>query len=545
MKKVLTTTLYVMMAALFCSAVAGAAKAATANPELYYVLHSVHNADAPDVDAGSVGFHRATLFTEAQAGSVHLQPLWIRSADAPERDAGTAALDPRAAMDADIIAVLRSGFLSTLASSGAPGPLRSADADAFARLKKHDPQLAQRQLQMGQAAGLRPMRLPVALHVGQHVRVPMMIEPHGPFMAEVRVLDVSSQTALLALKVAEKGLRGDGRAAVRLADGMPIELRMQLAFDARGRQPASLHEVHVATMRHAPHLEMAQDLSLYQDYVGQIQQALAGAPFDGRQGDPSMYSLSEVPAGALQPHMVASDALPALERNMGFSWVQAAGRGAPGLAIGALSRLSRGRTDEAVLVAQLGPVLALDAAGDVLADVVVQTVLPRIYLGDRFTAAEHEPGFPFRLPLGLDPSARERIHRLRATVMAEVYQWQSEETIPLHHASSVNAGVELQSISPTRLSVLHARASQQGSVGLWTVAVPLDAQGKEIPSRQLSVLPLVIREVSAQDELPLAWESRDVPYRVEIATQAPIHQVQLRHYLWTLEPRMWDFHKRQ
>jgi hypothetical protein len=93
--------------------------------------------------------------------------------------------------------------------------------------------------------------------------------------------------------------------------------------------------------------------------------------------------------------------------------------------------------------------------------------------------------------------------------------------------------------------VVHARASQQGSVGLWTVAVPLDAQGKEIPARQLSVLPLVIREVSALDELPLAWECRVVPYRVEIATQAPIHQVQLRHYLWTLEPRMWDFHKRQ
>jgi hypothetical protein len=77
------------------------------------------------------------------------------------------------------------------------------------------------------------------------------------------------------------------------------------------------------------------------------------------------------------------------------------------------------------------------------------------------------------------------------------------------------------------------------------VAVPLDADGKEIPARQLSILPITIKDVGALDELPLAWESRNVPYRVEVVAQAPIHQLQLRHYLWTLEPRTWAFRKLQ
>ena len=549
MLKHLTTALCAMIAALFCTVLAGVAHAAPADAELYYVLHSIHTADAPDapdVDAGSVGFHNVTLSNDAGSGrSLHLQPLWIRNIDAPERDTGTAALDPQVPEDAQVIAVLRAGFLSTIAASGEAGPVRSADAKAFARLKKHDRHRAEQQLQVGQAAGVRPLFLPAGLRVGQQLPVRMIIEPHGPFIADAQVLEVSSQDALLALTMTEPTLRGAGRAAIRLSDGMPIELRMQLDLDARGNAPASRHDVHVATMRNAPHLEMAQDLAMYRDYVGQVRQTLTSVPFNGEQGDPSVYTLSEVPVGALQSHMVALDALPELERSMGFAWVPTGGAGAPALAIGARARLSRGAADEAVLMAHAGPVQALDAAGDVLSGVVAETTLSRIYLGDRFSTAEHERGFPFRLPLGLDAPTRERIHTLRMPVAVEVYRWHSEEIVPVNQASSVNAGVDLKLAAPTRLSVVHARASQQGATGLWTVAVPLDAEGKEIPFRQLPMLPILLKEARTQDALPLAWESRDVPYRVEIAAQAPIHRLQLRHYLWTREPRVWEFRRLQ
>lgn len=546
MKKNLSTTLCAMIAALLCAILPGIANAAGPEPGLYYIRHAVHNADAPDVDIGSVGFHHATLSKEEAGGRrVHIKPLWIRAADGLERDAGSAALDPQVPLDAEIIAVMHAGFLSAIAPSGEPGPLQSADSQAFGRLKRRDGSIAERQLQMSQAAGLRPMPLPSGLRAGQHLRVPMRLEPYGPLVAEAQVLEVSPEDVLLTLKVAGKALRGTGRAAVRLSDGMPIELRMRLESDARASIPASRHDVHLADMRHAPHLEMAQDLAMYQDYVAQIQQTLMSAPFGGSQSDPAMYSLTDIPVGALQPHMVASEALPDLERNMGFAWVPAAGRGAAALAIGARARLSRGPADEAVLVARVGPVQALDATGEVLADIVAQSILPQLYLGDRFTASEHEPGFPFRLPVGLAQPARERIHTLRMPVMAEVYSWHSEETVSVHQPSSVNAGVELELSAPTRLSVVHARSPQRASVGLWTVAVPLDADGKEIPARQLSILPITIKGVETLDELPLAWESRNVPYRVEIAAQAPIHQLQLRHYLWTLEPRMWAFRKLQ
>lgn len=533
--------LCVALCALLCDP--STSQAASPPPEaLYFVRHSVTRELTQDVPLNHVGLYQVALLEEPKAGrSVRIRPLWIRHADAPASDIDTSALDPDKPQDRPAIAVLRAGFASKIAPSGAAGELQAIDAQASAALKKLGGDRATQQALLAQAPGVRPFVLPEHLESSQQLPAAMRIEPYGAFVAQAQVLELTSEAAVLSLRVDEKHIKGSGRAVVRLRDGMPIELRMQLEHAATRAVPASSHHVHVADMAYDPRLDMAEDLAMYQDYVGQIEQTLAGIPFNGTLDEAGLYSLTPTASGQLQPYMVGSEVLPGLEPNMGFGWVPLAQTGRTGLALGA--RLSGVNTEEAMLVARTGPVIALDADGERLDDVPLQTVTPQMYLGSHFTASEEQLNFPFRLPLGTSPSVRDRIHTFRMPVMAEVYNWHSVETIAAGAQSAVNAGLEVELGSPTRVTVRHPRGPQRQSVGLWTVVVPLDAEGKEIPSQQVVVLPIPLKQVTELAEVPLAWESREVPYRTEIAAEKPISQLQLRHYQWVLEPRIWDFRR--
>ena len=514
--------------------------ASSPSEALYFVRHSVTRELTQDEPLNHAGLYQVALLEEPKAGrSVRIRPLWIRHGIAPASDINTSALDPDNAEDRPALAVLQAGFASKISSSGEAGELQAVDAQASAALKKRDGDRAAQQLLLSQAPGVRPFVLPERLESGQQLPASLRVEPYGPFTAQLKVLELTPEAAVFSLRVDEKSIKGAGRVVVRLRDGMPIELRMQLDHSATRAAPASSHRVHVADMAYDPHLDMAEDLGNYQDYVGQIEQTLAGIPFNGTYDEARLYALNSLPPAELQAHMVGSDVLPGLERNMGFGWVPLGESGRSELALGA--RLSSRTGDEALLVARTGPVVALDADGERLDDLTLQTVMPQLYLGSHFSANEEQPNFPFRLPLGVPQSQRDRIHTFRMPVMAEVYQWHSVETIAAGAQSAVNAGLEVELGSPTRVTVRHQRGPQRQSVGFWTVVVPLDADGKEIASQQVAVLPIPLKQVTELAEVPLAWESREVPYRTEIAAEKPISQLQLRHYQWVLEPRVWDF----
>ena len=509
---------------------------------LYYVRHATEEGSATQGSTEYAGFHGVELQQAANGRRrVQVQPLWWREANGPQGDVDAASLDPDNADDARVLALVRGGFASSISGSGSIGALEAQDAEAARALRAHDRDQLTHQLLRGQAPGIRPFVLPRRLAVGERAKTPMRLDPFGALTAEVEVLEVTPAEVVLALQVRGRGIEGAGRVAVDLADGMPIELRMELTQRASRSVPARVHRIHVADMAFEPRLEMAEDLAMYQDYVGQIEETLSRPPFDGTVDEVGLYRLDPVPAGELQPHMVAADALPALERNMGFGWLPDAAGGRARLALGARSRLSTAPGDEALLVARLNAVVPLDASGEPITGLQPQAVMRTLFLPSHYTADEQAVDFPFRLPLGSSQALRDALATLRLMVGAEVYSVHSVETVPVGQPSAVNASVEIDHTSPLRVTVRHARQAQRGPKGLWTVVVPLDAAGEPIPFTELSVLPIRLGQVNALAELPLAWESRNEPFRLEIAAQRPISQLQLRHYQWVLEPRTWDF----
>ena len=516
-------------------------------PAVYLVRHTVSSGAIESAPVSLIGYTRAVLRgARHDAGQLQLVPLWAELRDGEGSTRYLLDLDPGSADDAATLGVLAEGFTATITPDGAPAALRAVNQTAWRALEKRDASAARQLLVLHHAPGLRPVALPASVAVGDHVAGWQRIEPFGSIGTTLQVLQVTPSAVLMDLLVEDDQATGEGRLVVQRSDGMPIELRMEVRLKAERGMPAAVHAVHLADMRHDPMLGMADDLANRSAYVEQIEQRLGRPPFSRPTQEPSAYTHRPAEAGALEPYMVAAGALPALEPFMGALWVPAQSGPGQWLALGAravpaLDLPATPMAHETVLMSRLHRVEVLDAQGLPVRGLEPRTVTPTLYFAGRYSVMQNEPGFPFHLPLGAPRELLERIRAVRMTVDAEVYAFDSTETLTPGTRSTRNPEATLQWPAAYRATLLQGRQSWREKTGLYSVVVALDAEGNLLPSEQLIVAPLAAAHPARLAELPLAWENSLIPIRTEIATPRPIAEVQVRHYRWQSVPKRWTF----
>lgn len=516
---------------------------------VYFVRHSVRGPDLLDPSVSQIGYYGVTSRgSKGDTRAVTLRPLWSRESAGAAGLLNITAMDPAQPDEKLLLDALNGGFLATVPAKGEPGALQPVDAAKWAAFKAHDAQAAAYQLTHRQVPGLRPMALPSTVEVGDQLTERLRLEQLGTFEVRLQVLQVTPDDVLLSMAFDDAGVRGDGRKVVRRADGMPIEMRMHLEHDAVGDAPAAIHEVHAADMAYDLQLDMAYDVEMYRSYLDQVRQTLREPPYGALSDEPGHYVLSTIAPGELDAHMVGADMLAGYEKQMVFGRVAVEGQRGPTLALGAPGRLSKTVHDDPMqagplLIARLDAVELLDGKGAVMKDVIANPVLDTLFFTEAYRISDDELQFPFHLPLGTPREVGDRIGTVRMQVRAEVYTWDSVEVIDLGSQSARNPNARITSSAPHRVTMLQDREVLKSDAGVVTTLVALDADGKEIPAAQMTMVPLKDSAPTTRWELPLGWEHRDVPMHTELAASRPIAKLQLRHYRWHLEPRQWDFRK--
>jgi hypothetical protein len=534
-----------VMALLLVAGVSAAEESGHDDASVYYVRHAISSGlDAGD-EVSQSGYYRATLQSSPRgAPQVLLAPLWTQRVDA----AGTShyLLDLEPGKDDRLLDVLQDGFVAQVTQEGESGPLRPVDQKAWSALAKKAPAEAEMLLAGYQAPGLRPVVLPRTVAVGDSINSWQRIEPYASFKAKLRVLEVTPTAVLMDMTMAAAGVQGDGRLVVQRADGMPIELRMEVSHAATRTAPASLHRVHLADTRHDLMLHMAEDLQSYVGYVEQINHQLQHPPFSNPSPDASAYTQQSAALGELEQYMVGAGALPALEPYMGSLWIPAEDGSGRWLAIGARAAAAvrpgaRRVQHEPVLMSRLHGVELLDARGAPIAGLEAQTVTRTLFFPEKYSAAQNELNFPFHLPLGAPRALLGQIEAVRMSVDAEVYAFETSETLAAGEHSTLNPDATVLWPAAHRVTLVQGRQTWKEKTGLYSVVVPLDEDGNEMPSEQLIVAPLKPAQPTRLAEVPLAWENSKIPIRTEIATGRPIARLQVRHYRWSSVPRTWIF----
>lgn len=520
--------------------------ASTAASTVYYVRYAVSD-EAGDDERVHYSYQRAALQPAPRAArQLLLTPLWAQQTDAAGKASYLLDLDPGNPEDAQQIQVLAAGFSSVLPAAGEPEPLQAVDPAAWSALSRRSAPAAQDLLAAQQAPGLRPVTLPAAVAVGDRLQGWQRIAPYRSAKVTLQVIQVTPDAVLMGMHIDDAGAQGEGRVVVRRADGMPIELRMELRFAAIGKRPASTHRVHLADVRHDLMLHMADDLQGYLGYVEQTEQTLRQPPFSRPSSDAAVYARPAVPRGALQPYMVGADELPALQPFMGALWVPSETGNGQWLAIGARADVGARRPpgqarNEQFLISRLHAVDLLDGNGAPIAALAPQRVARTLFFPEKYSAAQNEMVFPFHLPLKAPRQVLQQIAAVRMRVDAEVYQAHATENLKADGRSTINAAATVQHPSPYRATLLQGRQGWKEKTGIYSVAVALDEDGNELPSQQLSIAPYQRVAATRLAEVPLAWENSTLPMRTEIATQRPIASVELRHYRWTSVPQTWVF----
>lgn len=514
-------------------------------PAVYYVRHTISSEASDAGEVSQTGYYRASLQPAADdAAQLLLAPLWVQQVDAAGRK--SYLLDLQAGQDDAVLDVLIDGLVAPVPPKGAPGPLRALDQKAWTALRKATPGVADALLATYQAPGLRPVALPSSVAVGDSISSWERIEPYGSLQAKLRVIEVTPAAVLMAMTLEGAGARGDGRLVVRRVDGMPIELRMEVAVPANKAQPAANHRVHLADVRHDLMLHMADDVESYTSYVEQIDQQLGRPPFSSPSADASAYSHQAAALGALEGYMAGAEMLPELEPYMGSLWIPAETGSGRWLAIGARiptnahAGARRGQ-HERTLMSRLHGVELLDAKAVPIAGLESQTVTRTLFFPEKYSAAQNELNFPFHLPLGASRDLLGKVEAVRVSVDAEVYAFETSETLDAGALSTLNPDATLLWPSAHRVTLVQGRTTWKEKTGLFTVVVPLDAEGKEMPSEQVSIAPFKPAKPTRLAELPLAFENSTIPIRTEIATAKPIARLQVRHYRWSSVPRKWTF----
>lgn len=541
----------VVVALLAIAGGGSASETAHDQPSVYYVRHDILRGDAGDDEALRVGYYRAVLQPAANGGTqVRLAPLSAQTLDGAGEATYLLDLDPEDADDRARLDVLASGFVVEMTGRGEPEPLRAADPGAWSTFAEKSP-VAAEMLRLGyQAPGLRPMQLPASVATGDRMIRWQRIEPFGRIKTDLQIIDVTPDAVLMQMVLAAPGAEGEGRVVVRRSNGMPIELRMEVRVAAAKDQPATRHRVHLADMDADPMMYMADELESYVSYVEQINQQLGQPPFSAPSPSPSAYSRRLAAPGELESFMVGADALAGTAPITGAFWNPSANGNSRWLAIGARVLGSVRPPDgagqpEPMLMARLQRVELLDADGVPIPGLQTQQVKRVLYLTEKYSVAQNELEFPFHVSLGTRRELLGRIEAVRMSVDAEVYAFESTETLKLGEPSRLNPAITLQMPSATRVTVLHDRQSWKMQTGLYSVVVPLDAQGNVLPAEELTVASLKAAAPTRLADLPLAWENGRMPMRTEIATPRPIARLQVRHYRWKPVAKIWTFPMRE
>lgn len=536
--------------------VATAASAATVDshpavPSVYYVRHAVSSGPDAGDETTLSGYYEAALQPASRAGSqLGILPIWSQQRDATGHASYLMDLDPNDATEAAQLAVLGEGFSAEISRSGETGALRATNQSAWTALSRKTPDAANALLLRNQAPGLRPVRLPATVAVGNVVAETLRIEPHGSVETTLRVIEVTPEAVLMELSVAGPGAQGDGRLVVARGDGMPIELRMEVRYAASKGLPASLHRVHLADTGHDPMLQMSEDVESYVSYAEQVNQTLQRPPFSGVAPDSSAYTHRAAALGQLEDYMVGAASLPTLMPYMGSFWIPAEGGAGRWLAIGARSSLERDPSagqgqHERILMSRLHDVKMLDADGAEIAGLPTKRVTPTLFFPEKYSVTQNEVSFPFHLPLGAPRDVLGRIEAVRMSVDAEVYAFESTEVLQPGERSALNPEITLLRPAAHRATLLQGRQSWKAKTGLYSVVVPLDEEGNVLPSEQMIIAPLKPAQPTRLAQVPLAWENGSLPMRTEIATARPIARLQVHHYRWSSVPTTWTFPMRE
>ncbi|ASR42778.1 hypothetical protein BEN78_04640 [Xanthomonas citri pv. mangiferaeindicae] len=221
--------------------------------------------------------------------------------------------------------------------------------------------------------------------------------------------------------------------------------------------------------------------------------------------------------------------------------------GRPHIAIGADGR-AVGRSGPPIadfLSLRLRTVTLLDAAGQPLPGTDATIVHPILPMSDRQRIVDTQLAFPFQLPPDVPADTLWALDTVRMTGEVDVYRWDQAETVRYGDSPTHNREARIEWISPHRVALLQDHPAPTRRDGLWTTAVPIDADGHEMPSAQV----ITGRTLDPPGDWrtpatlpPLALESGRTPQRLDIATATPLAGLRLRHYRWQAEPRTWTFH---
>lgn len=527
-----------------CSAPVGA----SAPPQEIYLVRQSLTVDGLQVMPERSSFSAVTVTPGADGSqTVRQRTLWFGPAGAGS-GSGSLALSPDDPQEQQVLAVIGSGFEMTVDAQGVARGVRAVDAPAFAALQARHPELADGMAPREQVAGLRPLRLPEGLAVGQEIVREEPSAQWGTLTSRLRVRALTDDVAVMDVGLEGMGVRGQGRQAVRRRDGMPVELRLELQTEARGGRPAATLRLNVTHLGDGPDLTQTSDADTYRQIRDDTLQALANPPFSAPSDDPGAYRPVRDKEGELADWMLPASALDKLEEQLLFAARPNANGHRPWLAIGGQFGVPPpGTTDDGVMppmvVAHLRSVALLDAQGAALPGVAPVLTLRKLVAADRYRVNENEVMFPFRLPLQATAAQLRPLDAVRMAVDVEVYEWAEAERVAAGAQSQRNPDARIVWTAPQRLSIDQARPPATVREGLWTLAVPLDAQGREVPSASM-LAPRYIDDPGARDPqapLPLAREVGAMPLRIDIAAAQPIAAVQLRHYRWKQVPRTWTF----
>ncbi|MDR7191863.1 hypothetical protein [Luteimonas terrae] len=501
-----------------------------AEPAVYFVDHTIR---APG-HAGTMrtlGFNRLAL----EAGSageqrLHTQPLWSQLRGGGQWRS-TDDLDPDDAIDAALIQLLDAGFEVRISADGKPGPMRAVDEIAWARVLKQRPRAAQALVDAPQTLGLQVRALPDGLKAGQIIRQHARSPAIGRIDTRLEVVAVDDAVAVLAMHIEGDTLTGSGRQAVRLADGMPLDVSLRLDMDAADGLPVTEQRLRMVALDTIPTLDLSDSNTAMAGYEAE---RLAAPPFSGPSDDPTLYRNDPPPRGVLLQDMLAPERLETIAAQLAFG-VEPRRMGRARLVMGAEIKSDASGTDDGPppLFGRLRSVTLRDAADRPLSGLEAVPVRPMLALVGQWHSDEGEADFPFRLPPGVRDEALAALATIDLEMEVETYAWDGVETVAYGEQPQSQPGARFDWRSPRHIGFEQARARPDETDALWSIAVPLDADGRPLPQASL-----MRRGRNAE---ALDWEWRHTPQRTEIATSAPIAAVELRRYRWRMLPHVLSF----
>lgn len=534
--------------ALALSAAAAAAQPVPA--DAIYLVRQEMSMDGHPGRSTQTSLNAVAVNPSPKGSSVTTRLLWAKQ-NGMGQSSSSLELDPADPDQRLVLSLLKPGFVMQLAQDGSVKDLRAKDEKAWQAVVQRQPRLGEMLAPTRQQAqGLRPLAVPAQLKVGQQLLQRETQPGHGQVSTRHTVQQITDEVVLLDTQLQGERLRGSGRQAVRRSDGMPIELDATFHHDAdpAAGTPALTRRLVLLHITDEVPLDLALDDDIRQGHLHSLRDILAAPPYAGLTEDRQHFHLQTDREGELAPWMLSAETLSEFEKTLLFGVVDDAGSARPYIAMGGqvgpdAPPAPDGLWSPQVLNGVVKAVSLEDAAGKAITTLPAQVVVPRLTAYERWRSNETAANFPFRIPLDANREQLDTIERIAVQADVEVYHWAGTEVLARDTQSQQNTSLRVEWTSPQRLTVLVPRPADGERQGLWSVAIPLDANGQPLAAASLSYgRQLQAPGLADTDALsPLEWEHREAGWRQELATLQPIAAVKLLHYGWELQPRQWTF----